>query len=113
MTVRMTLVGLAFLSMAAQAQVAEASSAKRDLTACKSAIAAELGEGSARVNRVTAKSEKDGSMLWLTVRHKDATAAKSSRYRVLCTTDESTTRVDIAPGWWKKARKGQPPVALD
>lgn len=82
---------------------------------CEDAVRAELSDGDARIKRVRVTDSEDSASFWLTVRHKNATAAKSTRYRVLCTFDKSDaeTALSIDEGWWQKGRRGQAPIAVD
>ena len=104
----------AALSLAA-AEPADARTNAHMLEACEDAIRVELGDGHTRINRVRSVETDGSATFWLTVRHKTDTAAKSDRYRALCEVDAtaSDASVSLENGWWRKAARGQAPVATD
>ena len=102
-------------SLLALNTTAEARTNARMQDACEDAVRDELGEGHTRINRVSTVESDGTARFWLTVRHKNDTAPKSDRYRVLCVVsdDGAEPSIDLETGWWTKGRRGEAPLATD
>ena len=113
--IKTTLVAAAAAASLAAAGPAESRTSARMLEACEDAIRTELGDGHTRINRVRSIESDGTATFWLTVRHKIDTADKSERYRALCEvpTSADAASVTLENGWWRKADRGQVPLAAD
>ncbi|MEO0574676.1 MAG: hypothetical protein AAF004_04370 [Pseudomonadota bacterium] len=96
-----------FLGAAAPADAARMTTLEK---ACEQAIQSELEEGKARIKRVSVMSSGDETTFWMTVRHKGATQAKSTRYRAMCKVDKAgqNATIELEQGWWEKTGRSAP-----
>ncbi|MFK8053767.1 MAG: hypothetical protein AB8F65_12445 [Woeseiaceae bacterium] len=117
MNINLKIIALIAVSTIMLGAAAPADAARKtDLQdACETAVKANLEKGNARINRVSMQSRDGETSFWMTIRHKTATDAKSTRYRAVCTIDKAgkTSVVEMDEGWWQKSRRGRSPVAVD